>query len=535
MATRRFARLLSPAQPRLTTAHTLLQPSHHRQPGGHQKHLISRTLATATPEPQSSSTSQGHLLGQIRPSTLSAHEVFAPLTKGRPVFRIRQPIEIIREPGDFYQELLRGIQRAKRRIYLSSLYIGSEETELIGHLDQALAHNSSLQVHILLDCLRGTRTNKSGASSATLVAPLVQKYGEDRVHVSMYHTPALNGLSKRAWPQRYNETFGLQHIKLYLFDDETIISGANLSRDYFTNRQDRYMKIDDRAMADYFVELVEAIGSFSFRLRGVAQGQSGFGLEIAGGFPDPSQEPHEFVRRANDIMAQFLLRAETQHTLTSMPEPTETLAIPTVQMSQLGITQDESHMDEFFKITSSYARRHGCRNLMASAYFNFSDFHKEHVLSSHSRWDLLVASPEANGFYAAKGISKYIPDMYSIIEYQFLKAARRRARGDIAVEEYVRPGWTYHGKGVWCYLDEKLPQLTMIGSPNYGYRSLYCDLEAQVTLVPGSGAGLQTDIHQEALYLLSHSKMVNENELRQRIRGSPVWLYGLKPFILKKM
>ena len=30
---------------------------------------------------------------------------------------------------------------------------------------------------------------------------------------------------------------GLQHCKIYIFDDSVIISGANLSHDYFTNRQ----------------------------------------------------------------------------------------------------------------------------------------------------------------------------------------------------------------------------------------------------------------------------------------------------------
>ncbi|KAJ2888781.1 CDP-diacylglycerol--glycerol-3-phosphate 3-phosphatidyltransferase [Coemansia aciculifera] len=207
-------------------------------------------------------------------------------------------------------------------------------------------------------------------------------------------------------------------------------------------------------------------------------------------------------------------------------------------MSQLGITQDEDHMREFFQLTDSYARRYGCRNLMASAYFNFSDFHKHSVLDNASRWDLLVASPQANGFYTATGISRYIPDMYSIIEHQFLKAARLDGRTDISVEEYSRDQWTFHGKGVWCYLDQKLPQLTMIGSPNYGYRSIYCDLETQITLIPGSSVNqqqLQTDLHEEALSLLSHSKMVTEAGLKQRIRGSPLWLYGLKPFIHKKM
>ena len=57
--------------------------------------------------------------------------------------------------------------------------------------------------------------------------------------VSLYHTPLLRGALKALVPQRYNETLGLQHTKIFVFDDSVILSGANLSSDYFTNRQDR--------------------------------------------------------------------------------------------------------------------------------------------------------------------------------------------------------------------------------------------------------------------------------------------------------
>ena len=36
-----------------------------------------------------------------------------------------------------------------------------------------------------------------------------------------------------------NEVVGVNHLKVYLFDDDVILSGANLSNTYFTNRQDR--------------------------------------------------------------------------------------------------------------------------------------------------------------------------------------------------------------------------------------------------------------------------------------------------------
>lgn len=42
---------------------------------------------------------------------------------------------------------------------------------------------------------------------------------------------------------------------------------ANLSNDYFTNRQDRYFMIEDcKELCDFYSELVEKVGEFSFRL-----------------------------------------------------------------------------------------------------------------------------------------------------------------------------------------------------------------------------------------------------------------------------
>ena len=41
----------------------------------------------------------------------------------------------------------------------------------------------------------------------------------------MYHTPQLRGVAKRVLPARFNEVVGVQHIKVYAFDDHLILSG----------------------------------------------------------------------------------------------------------------------------------------------------------------------------------------------------------------------------------------------------------------------------------------------------------------------
>lgn len=94
----------------------------------------------------------------------------------------------------------------------------------ISTLQQALRANPRLRLSILTDALRGTRESPE-SSCASLLAPLVQEFGAERVEIRMYHTPNLTGLRKKYIPKRINEGWGLQHMKLYGFDDEIIISG----------------------------------------------------------------------------------------------------------------------------------------------------------------------------------------------------------------------------------------------------------------------------------------------------------------------
>lgn len=45
------------------------------------------------------------------------------------------------------------------------------------------------------------------------------------VQVSLYHTPDLSGYLKQYLPPKLDETVGVQHMKVYLFDDSLVMSG----------------------------------------------------------------------------------------------------------------------------------------------------------------------------------------------------------------------------------------------------------------------------------------------------------------------
>lgn len=68
-------------------------------------------------------------------------------------------------------------------------------------------------------------------------------------------------------PGRINETVGVHHMKVYGWDDNVIISGANLSNDYFVNRQDRYVLFHDYDMSHFYYKLIGTFCGFSSHVR----------------------------------------------------------------------------------------------------------------------------------------------------------------------------------------------------------------------------------------------------------------------------
>ena len=78
-----------------------------------------------------------------------------------------------------------------------------------------------VRVSVLLDYMRGSRGVRN---SRTMLLPLLKEFPSS-VTVALFHTPNLRGIVRRLLPERYNETFGVNHIKAYVFDDTVVISG----------------------------------------------------------------------------------------------------------------------------------------------------------------------------------------------------------------------------------------------------------------------------------------------------------------------
>jgi CDP-diacylglycerol--glycerol-3-phosphate 3-phosphatidyltransferase len=466
-------------------------------------------------------------------------------------------IQILSSPSEFYETLKRKIKSAKRRVYLSTLYIGKTEHELIATINEALEENPDLEVSILTDALRGTRESPN-ASCASLLAPLITNHGS-RVKIAMFHTPNLKGWKKKYIPRRLNEGWGLQHMKLYGFDDEIMLSGANLSDDYFTNRLDRYHLFSSKKLADYYAKIHDAICELSYDLQPAPELSEGYVLDspINRGIPDPVWHTKRYKMYAKQLL-EPLIHKKARQKMFPVPFTAEkTFVYPVAQFDillgnpvNIGLldyefqTYTSTEKPMLSKLLTRLAEDQALRNprwTFTAGYFNIDPEISElllaaapassHVVSSEKSegkpCTVITASPWANGFYGSKGISGLLPAAYTLLSRRFLREVSKADKdGSIQLKEWRKGtvgtlgGWTYHAKGIWATLgpkdgiEEAGPSVTLVGSSNYTKRSYSLDLEIGAMIVTADPT-LQKKLKAETEWLQKDATVTTMDDLRK--------------------
>ncbi|KAI6132057.1 hypothetical protein EDD16DRAFT_669646 [Pisolithus croceorrhizus] len=418
------------------------------------------------------------------------------LAVNQPCFSLSsKDVRILHEPTHFYSRLLEIIRRARRRVFLSSLYIGPEERELLDALGSALQENPDLHVYLLLDYNRSTRPGPSSPVLALL--PLLRNH-ENRVHVSLFRSPMLSRLATSVVPPRFKEGWGTWHAKVYGSDDEVIVSGANLNRSYFTNRKDRYLHFTSQPiLADYCFSFLRLVSGFSYQLA-LSDAAS---TEPAITWPNPSVDPWKIQPFVEHSLSNF----QTGHLMSSAYPPpiksssNDVLLFPMIQGGQFNIREEERTVSLLFHHLapqiSSFVVPTPLMNL-TSGYFGLYRPYQDLILKSPISCDILVASPQANGFYGSRGLSGLIPEGYTLLEQRFMRAVRAAGRdatseggssSAVRLSEWVREGWTYHAKGIWFSPSQSSPPiLTLFGSTNLNSRSANLDTELSFVMLTSS-------------------------------------------------
>ncbi|KAI7697549.1 CDP-diacylglycerol--glycerol-3-phosphate 3-phosphatidyltransferase [Sarcoptes scabiei] len=417
-------------------------------------------------------------------------------------------INVIKTPMEFYQALKILALKSKHRISISSLYIGTGplETELIECFEKAKQQNSNLDVNILLDYNRATReirTNQNAIqSSKSLLMPFVDE-SRAGFKVNFFLTHTLSGWHRKFWRRpKWNELQSLHHMKLYIFDDDIIISGANLSDLYFTNRQDRYVHIKKSPiLCDYFDQLIRTISKFSFQLK------SNGNLELS---DECRWNPKIFSQRSEYVKntRKAILSLNQRFKLSSMDDRLDeslTIALPLLQMKTFNIIDEEEFTSYLFDMIESDQQLN-----LATGYFNLVEKYQAKLLRNRSERALtiLMASEQANGFYNGKGILKFIPLVYTYYVRKFVE--KMRPNSNIIVRYYNKANWSFHAKGLWLDDVRNKQFITMIGSTNLGYRSVFRDNESQIVIVT-KDQELRRKFIDEYAYLTKQSFVVSKN------------------------
>jgi CDP-diacylglycerol---glycerol-3-phosphate 3-phosphatidyltransferase len=411
-----------------------------------------------------------------------------------PVYRVAGT-RLLREPRAFYNELIMQTRCSKKKISLASLYIGtgSNEQYLIHELHKAVRRNPELQLNVIVDKNRGTRRSSDGTSTATICGKFYERLKKN-VNICFFQMPkSLDSsdvllLVETLLPERLNEIFQTFHLKIYVFDDCVILGGGNLSEEYFINRQDRYMVIRCAPLAGLYHHFIEILNKYSFHLRPGEGGKDGCGS--ANYFLKPPEQSE--INKLSTELDNMLFIAYKENILGKKDfekaKQEETIVLPTFQLKALGIESDEQILLDFLRPLTydgmSNVPQKGDALFFASAYLNFMDNFTELLAYSKSSVFVMTASPTSNGFHSATGPAAALPHAYSLLEHLFVSkfnAIREdRVSEHVGMLEYSREDWTFHGKGLWFVpRNEHGVSGTIIGSSNYGWRSVLRDMEGQ--------------------------------------------------------
>jgi CDP-diacylglycerol--glycerol-3-phosphate 3-phosphatidyltransferase len=247
-------------------------------------------------------------------------------------------------------------------------------------------------------------------------------------------------------------------------DDELILSGANLSQEYFFDRQDRYMLFTNGGggIVDFYADLIEILCEHGYRYQDSSRAQSSTKHELLASLSQLFSGD-AFVEESNDIVAYAVptFQAPEGFFPSSFDFPTD------AELTR-NLLSTAHEMDSATTVQ------------LASAYLNPTP-KLTSTLSVFQRLHLLTAGPKSHGFAPKPNQPRrgdWVPSIFSAL---YAELETKLPHADFLY--YERNGWTFHAKGMWILNGKKSLVAAVVGSGNYGARSEIMDVESNTILV----------------------------------------------------
>lgn len=226
-------------------------------------------------------------------------------------------------------------------------------------------------------------------------------------------------------------------MQTFLGNSVWLIQRANLSHDYFTNRQDRYIRIKNcEHLCDFFESIIDSLGQFSFKA--CANGECVYLNE------NNSEHPfngaiNDFSNSLSNRLKDVISTYNTNNDINPLKSQSDAFIYPLIQINDCGIRTEELVTEKLFKLSPISSRIY-----LAVGYFNLTknyiDFIVEH---SGASYRILLSSPQANGFFGSNGFSNNIPSIYSYLEEEFFNNfSNLNQENRISLHEYKRDNWS---------------------------------------------------------------------------------------------
>lgn len=433
-------------------------------------------------------------------------------------------VTFLTSPSEFFDAIIDGIATSKRRIYLSSLYLGStkvKEALLLKSIKRKLKKSPSCKIHLHLDRCRSRRPGPSSILS------FLQGIKEPQFTCALYQTDSV--LAKLS-PPILREVWALSHMKVCVFDDSVLVSGANLSEEYFTIKQDRYSYISSEGLGSFFQELLDILAHISYSYH--------LGEERPPSTDDRTIIPLMIGKLFHKYSKDTTESAESATTET--PSNQKTFLIPVLQMAPLLMSHDPLFIANIMRNVFDVNCMEPPTITLSSAYYNPAATKRYFGGNGDVDPLIITASMKSNSFYEAKGIKGVIPFLYNSMALQSIPS-----NGGGGINFYTKEGHYFHGKGLWFSFDgrncnsssssgggsvsdnttknknatknknkDSINKLSVmaIGSSNYGNRSLTRDLECQLYFITESKDMLKK-IDDDLGNLLKHCHYITKKDL----------------------
>lgn len=393
--------------------------------------------------------------------------------------------------------LIRLIENAKSRIYITALYLQNDDAgqQVLHALHQAKQKNPQLDIKVFVDfhrAQRGLIGDKSGQGNRDFYLELAEHYSES---IAIYGVPV-----------KRKELMGVWHFKGMVFDDVLLYTGASINDIYLHKhekyRLDRYYEIQSLDLCDSFCQFLDEL------------------------FVDSAFAPQlNIATLPNKIMlkgkiAKLKAALKTAYFKHSASSSTQYQALSVMPL--IGFGRRKNQLNDTIRQTIRIARR---ELLLFTPYFNLPKPVLRDIRAALKRGvtiTIIIGDKKANDFYIADedkfSTIGIIPYIYETLLKGFLKRQKKYIDNkQLQVKLWTHESNSFHLKGIVA--DNRWHILT---GNNLNPRAWGLDLENGLLIDDHSQQLLPTlikeltEINQHTQLITSYLQLESQNDYPEK-------------------